>query len=72
MHEIEVFAASAEETDHGVTELWIGGEQFAYTVLDDGDLMLRISPRPDGSPVVVGVHSLAAALAEVDRLLTTH
>jgi hypothetical protein len=70
MHKIEVFSASAEEADHGVAELWAAGRQFGYTVYDDGDLMLRIEPRPDGGPIVVGAHSLAAALEEVYRVLS--
>jgi hypothetical protein len=48
----------------------VNGEQFAYTVLEDGDLMLRISPSRDGGPVKVGARSLAKALAEVERRLT--
>jgi hypothetical protein len=70
MHDIKVFTASPEEADHGVAELWRGDEQFAYTVLDDGDLMLRIEPRADGGPVVVGARGLAAALDEVYRILS--
>jgi hypothetical protein len=70
VHEIEVFTASAEEADHGVVELWAAGEQLGYTLFDDGDLMLRIEPRPGGGPVVVGAHSLAAALDEVNRVLS--
>jgi hypothetical protein len=69
MHEIRVITCSAEEASDGVAEFWAGGEQIAYTHLDDGDLMLRIDPRHDGAPVVVGAHSLASALAEAGRLL---
>jgi len=69
MHEIKVTTLSPEEEYAGVAELWAGGRLLAYTLLDDGDLMLRIDPRHDGAPVVVGVHSLARALAEVDRSL---
>ena len=69
MHEIRVSIVSAEEASEGVAELWAGGELIAYTHYEDGDLMLRIEPRRDGGPVVVGAHSLAAALAEADRLL---
>ena len=72
MHEIEVTTVSAEEASYGVAELWAGGELVAFTHLDDGDLMLRIPPRHDGSPVVVGAHGLAVALAEVDRLLAVY
>ncbi len=69
MHEIRVSTVSPEEASYGVAELWAGDELIAYTVFEDGDLMLRIDPRPDGAPVEVGVHSLAAALAEANRLL---
>ena len=67
MHEIKVVTISAEEAEHGVAELWAGGQQIAYTVLDDGELKLRFVPRRDGTPVVVGVRSLTEALAEVQR-----
>jgi hypothetical protein len=66
MHEIKVITISAEEAEHGVAELWPGGQQIAYTVLDE--LKLRFEPRHDGTPVVVGVHSLTEALAEVERV----
>ena len=72
MHEIEVRSVSAEEASDGVAELWAGGQLIAFTHLEDGDLMLRIEPRQDGSPVVVGVHGLTAALAEVERLLALY
>ena len=69
MHEIQVSTVSAEEASYGVAEFWAGGELIAYTHFDDGDLMLRIDPRRDGEPVVVGAHSLADALVEANRLL---
>ena len=69
MHEIKVISISAEEAEHGVAELWAGGQQIAYTVLDDGELKLRFEPRHDGTPVVVGVESLTEALAELKRVL---
>lgn len=71
MHEIKVNTVSSEEVEHGVAELWAGGRQIAYTIFEDGDLMLRIEPHPDGDPVVVGAQSLADALAEVNRVLST-
>jgi hypothetical protein len=49
----------------------MNGEQIAYTVLEDGDLMLRITPRRDGGPVIVGARSLANALVEAERILST-
>jgi hypothetical protein len=39
---------------------WHGGYDF-----DDGDLMLRIEPRRDGTPLVVEVRSLTAALTKI-------
>jgi hypothetical protein len=69
MHEIELISVSSEEVEHGVVELWAGGEQIAYTVYDDGDLCLRFDARRDGTPVMVGVHSLREALAEAERVL---
>jgi hypothetical protein len=72
MHEIKVMTISAEEAEHGVAELWAGGQQIAYTFLDDGELKLRFEPRHDGTPVVVGLRSLTDALAEVQRLLAVY
>jgi len=72
--DIEVRTVSAGEASDGVAELWRNGEQIAYTHydLDDGDLMLRIEPRHDGTPLVIEVRSLTAALAEVDRVLAVY
>lgn len=72
MHEIEVRTVSPEEASEGIAELWVGGRMIAYTHIEDGDLMLRIEPRDDGAPVVLGVHGLTEALAEVDRLLALY
>ena len=69
MHEIRVSTVSPEEASNGVAELWAGRELIAFTHYDDSDLMLRIDPRRDGAPVVVGAHSLAVAFAEANRLL---
>jgi hypothetical protein len=71
MHEIHVSVVSAAEAEDGNAELWSGGRLVAFTLIDDSDLMLRIEPHPDGEPVELGVHSLTAALAEANRLLTT-
>jgi hypothetical protein len=69
VHEIRVNAVSPEEAENGVAELWAGDRQIGFTIIEDGELVLRISPNHDGSPVVVGVRSLTEALAEVDRVL---
>jgi hypothetical protein len=72
VHEIHVTVVSVEEGWSSVAELWSGGRMIGFTELCDGDLMLRIEPRDDGAPVVVGVHGLAGALAEVNRLLARY
>lgn len=70
MHEIKVESVSPEEASYGVAELWAGNVLIAYTLYEDGDLMLRIEPRHDGGPRVIGVRGLTDALAEVHRVLT--
>jgi hypothetical protein len=70
MHEINVSVVSAEEVQSGVAEFWSDGRMIASTELADGDLMLRIEPRRDGTAVLVGAHGLATALAEANQLLT--
>jgi hypothetical protein len=74
MHEIEVLTVSAEGASDGIAELWRDGEQIAYTHydFDDGELMLRIEPRHDGTSLVIEMRSLTAALAEVDRVLALY
>ena len=67
LHEIDVSVVSAEEASLGVAEFWSGGRLIGFTIVDDGDLTLRIAPGPDG--VVLGARALAGALAEADRLL---
>jgi hypothetical protein len=60
-----------QEAVDGVVELWLGGEQIAFTHYDphDGHLLLRIDPRADGEPLRVDVRGLREALAEAERLL---
>ena len=67
---IHVSVVSAEEASLGVAEFWSGERMIAFTLIDDGDLTLRIGPSTDG--VVLGAHALAEALAEADRLLARH
>ena len=43
MHEIRVSIVSPEAADHGVAELWAAGKLIGYTILEDTDLMLRMS-----------------------------
>jgi hypothetical protein len=68
MHEIHVNVVSAEEASLGVAELWSGDRLIAFTRIEDGDFTLQIGPSADG--VALGVHALAGALAEANRLLT--
>jgi hypothetical protein len=67
MHDIHVTVVSAEEAADGTAEFWSGGRMIGFTQLEDGDLMLRIE-----AGVAVGAHSLAAAIAEADRLLAVY
>ena len=67
---LQVNVVSAEEASLGVAELWSGDRMIAFTLIEDGDLTLRIGPSPDG--VVLGAHALAEALAEANRLLALH
>jgi hypothetical protein len=43
---------------------------IGFTLMEAGDLTLRIGPGTD--PVVLGAHALAEALAEANRLLALH
>ena len=71
MHEIEVRTTGAQEASDGTVELWLDGEQIAFTHYDphDGHLLLRIDPREDGTPLRVDVRRLREALTEVERVL---
>lgn len=70
LHDIHVNVVSAEEASLGVAEFWSGSRLIGFTIVEDGDLTLRIGPGPDG--LVVGAHALAEALAEANRLLALH
>ncbi|HEX6583824.1 MAG TPA: hypothetical protein VF056_09480 [Thermoleophilaceae bacterium] len=69
LHEIQVNVVSAEEASVGVAEFWAGDELFGFTLVEDGDFLLRIEPKLDGAAVVVSAHRLAEAIAEATRLL---
>jgi hypothetical protein len=70
MHDIHVNVVSAEEASLGVAEFWSGDRMVAFTLIEDGDLSLRIQPSADG--VALGARALSAALAEANRLLALH
>ena len=42
---------------------------FGFTLVEDGDFVLRIEPKPDGAAVVVSAHRLADAIADATQLL---
>ena len=70
--EIEVRVVSLEEADHDTAELWLGGQLFGFTRLEEGELVLTIEPRDDGRAVSVNAHDLYDALAEAKRLLESY
>jgi hypothetical protein len=58
---LHVNVVSAEEASLGVAEFWSGDRMIAFTLIEDGDLTLRIGPSPDG--MVLGAHALVELLA---------
>jgi hypothetical protein len=72
MTEINVVVTGPEEAYDYEAELWNARELMGVTVLHDGRLHLRIDPRPDGSPWLADVASLARALAEADERLAAY
>ena len=67
LHDIHVIVVSAEKASLGVAEFWAGDRLIGFTLMEEGDLTLRIEPSSDG--VVIGAHALAEAIAEANRLL---
>ena len=67
MSDIRVIVASAEEAEDGVAEFWCGTDLMAITIIDEGQLQLRIESRADGLPWLVSTTSFARALAEASR-----
>jgi hypothetical protein len=67
LHEIHVNVVSAEEASLGVAEFWSGDRMIGFTLVEEGDLTLRIEPGPD--PVVLGAYAWAEAIAEATQLL---
>jgi hypothetical protein len=70
LHEIHVHVVSAEEASLGVAEFWSGDRLIGFTLIEDGDLTLRLEPCPDH--VALGAHALAEAIAEANRLLALY
>ena len=69
-HNIDVVVVSPEEASFGVAEFWEGGRQIGFTLMEDGELALRI--RPSRDDVVLSTRALAGALAEANRLLALY
>jgi hypothetical protein len=72
MNEINVIVTGPEEAYDYEAELWCANELMAVTVLHEGRLHLRIDPRPDGSPWLADVTSLARALADAEQRLAAY
>ena len=70
LHDIHVSVVSPEEASLGVAEFWSGDRLIGFTLIEDGDLTLRIGPSTDA--VVLGAHALAEALSEAHRLLAVY
>jgi hypothetical protein len=72
MTEITAIVTGPEEAYNNEAELWHGNELMGVTVLHEGRLHLRIDPRPDGSPWLADVASLARSLAEAEQRLAAY
>jgi hypothetical protein len=72
MNEINVIVTGPEEAYDNEAEFWLGNELIGITVLHEGRLHLRIDPRPDGSPWLADVVSLARSLAEAEQRLAAY
>ena len=72
MNEINVIVTGPEEAYDNEAEFWCANELMGVTVLHEGRLHLRIDPRPDGSPWLADVASLARALAEAEQRLAAY
>jgi hypothetical protein len=72
MTEINVIVTGPEEAYNNEAEFWAANELIGVTVLHEGRLHLRIDPRPDGSPWLADVASLASSLAEAERRLAAY
>jgi hypothetical protein len=72
MNEINAIVTGAEEAYDNEAEIWCANELMGVTVLHEGRLHLRIDPRPDGSPWLADVTSLARALAGAEQRLAAY
>jgi len=72
MTRVNVIVASAEEAYDGIAEFWLGSEMVGETIIEEGQLHLRIEPRSDGRPWLIETTSLARGLAEAARRLAAY
>jgi hypothetical protein len=72
MNEINALVTGPEEAYDNEAEIWCAKQLMGVTVLHEGRLHLRIDPRPDGSPWLADVTSLARALADAERRLAAY
>jgi hypothetical protein len=72
MNEINAIVTGPEEAYDNEAEIWCANELMAVTVLHEGRLHLRIDPRPDGSPWLADVTTLARALADAEQRLAAY
>ena len=72
MNAINAIVTGPEEAYENEAELWCANELMGVTVLHEGRLHLRIDPRPDGSPWLADMVSLARALAEAEQRLAAY
>ena len=72
MTEIKVIVTGPEEAYNNEAEFWRASELLGVTVLHEGRLHLRIDPRPDGSPWLAEVASLARSLTEAEQRLAAY
>jgi hypothetical protein len=72
MTEITVIVTGPEEAYDYEAEFWRGTELIGITVLHEGRLHLRIDPRPDGSPWLADVVTLARSLGEAEQRLAAY
>jgi hypothetical protein len=72
MNEINAMVTGPEEAYDNEAEIWCANELMGVTVLHEGRLHLRIDPRPDGSPWLADVTSLARALADAEQRLAAY
>jgi hypothetical protein len=70
MHPVDVIVTSPETAQDGVAEFSVGGRLFAFTVLEEEELVMRLVPGDADDPVIVGARSLMEALERARELLS--